>query len=122
MKKIIKIIFIGLCIVPICIFVYFETIKMDTFNFYYNSNKILILLLVLINIMITFFCFKKRDKLNSIMLAILVIYLIIIAIIPCYTTVKTYASKSMSNEVNELQIEGEYRNIFGIPLKWIKNR
>lgn len=116
MKKVVRIISIVLCIIPICVFIYFETMGQKMFDIY-SSNKILLLILELLNIVVTFFIFKKRDKLNSKIYVVLIIYLIIIAMIPCYNTSKTYAPTGPQSELMGLALERHLRDMFGIKLK-----
>lgn len=57
-----------LCILPICVFTYLEIIEKTHFSTY-SSNKIMLLILEVINIIITFCIIKFYDKLNNMTLA-----------------------------------------------------
>ena len=118
-KTIIKIIWILVCIIPICVFAYFETIgeaKFDTVS----SNKMLIIILELINLGIALLLFKSKGKLSKKYIIILIIYLAIIVLIPCYNLTKTYAPSGPKSELMGLALERMYKNLFGINLKFIK--
>ena len=118
-KTIIKVIAVLVCIIPICVFAYFETIEQAVF-YTYSSNKILIIILELINIGIALLVFKNKGKLSEKYVIVLIIYLIIIALIPCYNMSRTYAPTGPKSELMGLALERNYRDLFGINLKWIK--
>ena len=118
-KYIIRILSILLCIIPICVFIYFEMIGQTRFDTY-NSNKILIIILEVINIGITLLVVKNKDKLCIKYIIILILYLIIIIPIPCYNMSKTYAPTGPGSEFMGLALERTYRDIFGINLKWME--
>jgi len=118
-KYIIRILSILLCIIPICVFVYFETIGQTMFDTY-SSNKILIIILELINLGIALLVVKNKDKLGIKYIIILILYLMVIIPIPCYNMSRTYAPTGPKSEYMGLAFKRTYRDIFGINLKWME--
>lgn len=118
-KTIIKIIVSLVCIIPIVVLIYFESIKKRVF-FTYNSNIIMIIILEVINIGITLILFKNKNEISKKYIIFLIIYLLTISLIPCYDITKTFAPTGLQSELMGLALERKYKNIFGITLKWLK--
>ncbi len=119
MKTIIKVISVLACIIPICVFTYFEFVGQASF-YTYSANKILIVILELINVGIALLAFKNKNKSSKKYIIFLMIYLIIIGLIPCYNLSRTYAPTGPKSELMGLALETNCLDIFGINLKWIK--
>ena len=118
-KIIIKAISVLACIIPICVFTYFEFVGQASF-YTYSSNKILIVILELINVGIVLLAFKNKNVLSKKYIIVLMIYLIIIGLILYYNVSRTYAPTGPKSELMGLALERNYMDIFGINLRWIK--
>lgn len=111
-NKIFKIIWIISFIIPTITFLIVNIIKKGTYEVYYSTNYLVLIIFGIINIIFGILLFKKEVK--NLILMLYIIFIIITLFTPVYHNVNTYAPTGPRSELMGLAFNERYLNAYGI--------